>query len=375
MKSCAQINELINMYIDNELTTTEKIEFERHINICGNCKQNYIDLMSISNALRDVSFEELPEEFSVKLHNRLLEETIGIKKEQKNYNSKKILNFSYYVAAVFVVVIFSKWGYSYFLNGNRAQIVNESVPSLKSESKDETRQDKYTGVELDNTTNAIESGKKINNNNIEVIPSVNELPSDKNKKAAGNGFVSTPVPLPTQKPTLPPQKPTLPTQKPTLPPEDNISVAAKSMNLPESETSFQPSLDISENFQDEINGQYNESLGTMEMRTAQKAMESPSKASGVKEDISVVNIIVTADNPEVAKNNITKILNNTNVVHQIINRTVENKLDHYCVLTFKVGNAKYNEIYNEITKYGYKILISEPKLTREKEVLVSIMIN
>ena len=48
---CNKIQELISLYLDNELSSQEVMELEKHFDVCNKCKQDYIALKNIKAVL------------------------------------------------------------------------------------------------------------------------------------------------------------------------------------------------------------------------------------------------------------------------------------------------------------------------------------
>ena len=48
---CNKIQELISLYLDNELSSQEVMELEKHFDVCNKCKQDYIALKNIKVVL------------------------------------------------------------------------------------------------------------------------------------------------------------------------------------------------------------------------------------------------------------------------------------------------------------------------------------
>ncbi len=63
MKKCEEIKELINMYIDNELSEEEKVQVERHIGDCEQCRVEYEKLLKVHELSLLVKPEEPPIEY------------------------------------------------------------------------------------------------------------------------------------------------------------------------------------------------------------------------------------------------------------------------------------------------------------------------
>ncbi|NJD03333.1 MAG: hypothetical protein FIA99_12245, partial [Ruminiclostridium sp.] len=118
MKKCSEIKELISLYIDDELETDERREFEEHTDSCGECRDELDELTRIIGLCRITEEEELPVDFRIELHQKLLE----VQKQSKEvkpvfYNTRYFKLFSS-VAAVFLLVFLIKGFYDFDLFSN-----------------------------------------------------------------------------------------------------------------------------------------------------------------------------------------------------------------------------------------------------------------
>ncbi|MCX7842765.1 MAG: zf-HC2 domain-containing protein [Clostridia bacterium] len=110
MKNCSEINELMNLYIDDMLSVTERKIFEEHIGRCKACALELNELTNIVNYCRSISDEELPEGFRESLNKKLA----NAKAEMESYEKKILVFKNRYlrifssVAAVLVVFVFIK---------------------------------------------------------------------------------------------------------------------------------------------------------------------------------------------------------------------------------------------------------------------------
>lgn len=118
MKKCSEIKELISLYIDDELEADERREFEEHTDSCGECRDELDELTRIIGLCRITEEEELPVDFRIELHQKLLE----VQKQSKEvkpvfYNTRYFKLFSS-VAAVFLLVFLIKGFYDFDLFSN-----------------------------------------------------------------------------------------------------------------------------------------------------------------------------------------------------------------------------------------------------------------
>ncbi|HHW49076.1 MAG TPA: hypothetical protein GXX14_10760 [Clostridiaceae bacterium] len=89
MKKCREINELMSLYIDNQLDDSACTEFEKHINACDSCREELNRLIKVIELCRNVDEIELPEGFREELHQKLVAEK---EKLYKQYRGTNLLN-------------------------------------------------------------------------------------------------------------------------------------------------------------------------------------------------------------------------------------------------------------------------------------------
>lgn len=71
---CETVRNMISSYIDKDLNNIEKSELEKHIAECSECKEEYeamLDIIAVCGNLEEI---ELPQNFRMELHQRLVEE-------------------------------------------------------------------------------------------------------------------------------------------------------------------------------------------------------------------------------------------------------------------------------------------------------------
>lgn len=73
MKKCEEIRDNISLYIDNELDEKYVLEFEQHIDDCKSCKKELDEIKAVVDLCLGASEQvDLPEDFSDKLHEKLM---------------------------------------------------------------------------------------------------------------------------------------------------------------------------------------------------------------------------------------------------------------------------------------------------------------
>ena len=111
MFDCKDTEKIANLYIDNELNNSDKIKFEKHINSCTACQEEYQQLLAIKNLVSETQ-EELPDDFSSILHQKLLKETTTQKTKSANFwaNYSNYVKLSTGIAATVLLAFVANWG-------------------------------------------------------------------------------------------------------------------------------------------------------------------------------------------------------------------------------------------------------------------------
>ena len=66
--NCKDMNELLSLYIDNELSDTERKGFEDHLEACEACRHEVEEISQLVHACCEIEEAELPEGFKQELH-------------------------------------------------------------------------------------------------------------------------------------------------------------------------------------------------------------------------------------------------------------------------------------------------------------------
>lgn len=102
---CKECRQKISLYLDEQLSKEEKMEFESHINECTDCKDELEKIRNVVKTLNEIPLEELPEGYCKNLHVRLkevAEKNVPAKKKWSwNGNWKK---YTAIAAAVLIVL-------------------------------------------------------------------------------------------------------------------------------------------------------------------------------------------------------------------------------------------------------------------------------
>lgn len=139
MLDCREMNEVLPLYIDGLLDENKKSDFEKHIESCKACSQELSEFRMLVDVLHDLPDEELPDNFSKELHEKLLLEA---DKQQK----PKLLSFfrkPYYkvlsTVAAGVLVIFLAKGI-YDINSLQLNKATESADESGAVQTEEAAQ-------------------------------------------------------------------------------------------------------------------------------------------------------------------------------------------------------------------------------------------
>lgn len=89
MTSCLKVKENICAYIDNELCAEERLSLEEHISNCPSCKSELDDLAAIVEICTNLPQQELPADFSAKLHEKLLAAAVRQVRDTKGIRRTK----------------------------------------------------------------------------------------------------------------------------------------------------------------------------------------------------------------------------------------------------------------------------------------------
>ncbi len=76
MKSCEECQSLIDLYIDDELTREQKQRFMSHISSCSECRKALDFAENVKATLANLPELEIPDDFNLKLKNKLKNESV-----------------------------------------------------------------------------------------------------------------------------------------------------------------------------------------------------------------------------------------------------------------------------------------------------------
>ncbi|WP_027398362.1 anti-sigma factor family protein [Anaerovorax odorimutans] len=160
-EKCYKVRELLSLYIDKELSAEEISIVETHLESCESCKKEYLQMLKISELLREFSEVEIPKHIDLTLKKALVEE--GQKIREKNLKKQKKINWKMIssIAAVFLVGLIS-----YAALDNMTFLPNDIEKSLH-----------------DQNSNYIEDTKdKTNNNSIKELDNSDDKKTNINKE-------------------------------------------------------------------------------------------------------------------------------------------------------------------------------------------------
>ncbi|MDF2547011.1 MAG: hypothetical protein K0R93_1909 [Anaerosolibacter sp.] len=110
--NCTETMELISLYIDGLLDEHTEQMLQKHFKECAECRQDYEELLNIKNMCSELPMLELPPDFEVSLHEKLVRATENVQVidigRSETFNKKfKWKNWKVYgsMAAVFIVLI------------------------------------------------------------------------------------------------------------------------------------------------------------------------------------------------------------------------------------------------------------------------------
>lgn len=107
--NCAEIQELLSVYIDEACTHTEALDVEDHLNTCPECMKEYVWLKKIVEDLNDLEEIDVPEGF----HEELMQKIQGEASTKKRF-PRFSYRYSIIAASLCLTVIFGLLGVKMF---------------------------------------------------------------------------------------------------------------------------------------------------------------------------------------------------------------------------------------------------------------------
>ncbi|WP_053957539.1 anti-sigma factor family protein [Inediibacterium massiliense] len=102
--NCLQIQEMISLYIDDQLDEWTKKEVKNHLMECQVCKEEYEKMLEYISLCKDLPMIDLPEDFAESLHEKLVDVQKSTKRKSINKINWKVFTS---VAAMLVIGITS----------------------------------------------------------------------------------------------------------------------------------------------------------------------------------------------------------------------------------------------------------------------------
>lgn len=186
MLNCNEVKDYVSDYFDNEINEDIKSLIEEHISTCKDCKAYFDEIKDVINRCRQITDEELPVNFKVNLHERLMKEAEKEKVQGRSLRNKYIAIFSSIAAGLILVFLF-KGFYGNFNSKSKYQLSdNSSITETAS-----TNRESKKNVASASIKNNMES-TNINNSKSETIPDMSkngtnaDNAKDKNYVASAN---------------------------------------------------------------------------------------------------------------------------------------------------------------------------------------------
>lgn len=207
---CAEITELISLYIDNMLDEHTAHILEGHFKECEICRQEYEEMLSIQNMCRELPLMELPADFESSLHEKLQR----VLKEEQNLNvanispdgegKKKIhwKNWKVFVSAavlVLLVLSVSMDGFNIINNPSKSKMSMESADMRQSEGSSPPMAPELAKDSVENRGAAVEGNTEgvkfqYSGDNAAVqSKEVQDVQAQQGRKVIKNGYIDLDV--------------------------------------------------------------------------------------------------------------------------------------------------------------------------------------
>ncbi|MDI3533886.1 MAG: hypothetical protein PWQ82_251 [Thermosediminibacterales bacterium] len=141
--TCNKIREKISLYIDGELTETERKEFEEHIKQCSQCRMEYKKILTTINLCNGLPQVEPPEDFHEKLLKKITDKNNN--KKRSVFIPKIPIKIVAGMAAVFIIAFLLGTSIDSFFDSfkmDSAPVKNTEM--LQFESDGDTGSEKYS---------------------------------------------------------------------------------------------------------------------------------------------------------------------------------------------------------------------------------------
>ncbi|MCL2593773.1 MAG: zf-HC2 domain-containing protein, partial [Defluviitaleaceae bacterium] len=119
MFKCEDMDLFVSLYIDNELTKSEKETFEKHIESCENCKIYFEEYKQLFTEVKNIEEHEFPENLHIEIMNKIRLE------RHKNVSFRRFVPLVASVVIMFLLVstIMNSTG-----DSDNAEVANDFAP-------------------------------------------------------------------------------------------------------------------------------------------------------------------------------------------------------------------------------------------------------
>jgi hypothetical protein len=128
---CETIRNMISSYIDKDLNDIEKIELEKHLTECEQCREEYESMLDIVAVCGNLEEIELPQNFRTELHQRL----VGEKKKKNFFGSilgNRNMKMATGLVAAALVIAIGIGSSSLLFNNNKNINMSQEIGSAPS---------------------------------------------------------------------------------------------------------------------------------------------------------------------------------------------------------------------------------------------------
>ncbi len=185
---CKDYFELMNMFIDEEISEIDKNKLIKHIESCESCRQEFEELKEMVNMLREEPLSELPANYHKELMEKINNENnnnVIIFKPKKNKN-----NIYRYFGLVAVFALF-------IVGGSKAGLFNikegkfENMPSnVVNENINDTEQNDIKENDTDKSLEITENNELTQNENSNITESTDNNTTTDNSTTTDNNTVN-----------------------------------------------------------------------------------------------------------------------------------------------------------------------------------------
>lgn len=172
---CEKVQELLSEYVDHMLDDDMRKDVENHINSCDACKQEIKLLKSIIGCCHEFEDQDLPENFSGKLHQRLLDERRNDRKDRLFAGFRK---YGALAAALLVIAV----SIGIFMNSGILGIGTKNNSGSADRNKTESIQAESSAAKAEAPEALVITGQDAGNQNFSTA-----VQDEQGMKAADTG--------------------------------------------------------------------------------------------------------------------------------------------------------------------------------------------